>query len=121
MSAIIDPEDAQRVRAILATVEAAHGADEAAWLAMRIGAQPALRAARIERRDALVRQALRQFGEAPATRAAKLLAEMIEQRLRVSTEALARQGSLEAMVDEIITLNSWRSLAWRQLHAIGAG
>ena len=121
MNAILSPEDARRMQANLAAVEAARGPDEAAWMAMLIGAQPALRAARIERRDALVRQALRQFGEAPATRAAKLLAEMIEQRLRVSTEALARQGSLEAMVDEIITLNSWRSLAWRQLYAIGAG
>ena len=121
MSAILSPDDAQRMQAILAAVEAAHGPDEAAWLAMRIGAQAELRAARIERRDALVRQALRQFGEAPATRAAKLLAEMIEQRLREPAPTPARQGSLEAMVDEIITLNSWRSLAWRQLYAIGAG
>jgi len=121
MTEIADPARRELMTEILATVEQAHGSDAASWLAMRIGAQPELRAVRIERRDALVRQALRQFGEAPATRAAKLLAEMIEQRLRVSTAAPARQGSLEAMVDDIVTLNSWRSLAWRQLYAIGAG
>ncbi len=129
MSAILSPDDEQRMRAILASVEAAHGPDEAAWLAMKLGQQPALRAARIERRDALVRQAIGRLGSVAATTAAKMLAKAIDRRMEMARPAIVRnnfqapsnRASADALVDQIIELNGWKSLGWRQIHNIASG
>lgn len=118
MSAPDAPDEKARIEKILAAVEAARGPGEANWLAMRIGAQPALRAVRIVQRDELVRRAFQELDAATPTRAAKILADAIKRRMGDFGNKPPEAGSLDALVDQVIALNSWRPLGWRQIHNI---
>jgi hypothetical protein len=120
VSAIRSVSDAKRLQHILAAVENVLPPEDVALLAARLDAQPELRATRIERRDDLVRQALRQFGGVQPTRAAKMLAAAIDHRLAGRGDKRPTSDPTTALIDRIIDLNSWKSLGWRQIHNIAS-
>lgn len=126
-------DDTARLERIFAVVEAQLGPGDAAWLAMRKDAQQYLRAVRQRLRNSLICRAIAESSADP-TAAAKDLAERIEQRIEairryndtalqsVRPENLAQHSHrlLDALADQIVHLNSFRSIGWRQLYTIAS-
>lgn len=121
MSAILSPDDAQRMQAVLAAVESTLGRDEAEWLAMRLRGQAEIRASLRVERDRVICQALRLLAALPPTQAAERLSRMLDERLRNFGEVTCRPGTLAELVDRIARLNDFKPLTGRRIHAIATG
>ena len=121
MSAILSPDDAQRMQAVLAAVESTLGRGEAEWLAMRLRGQAEIRASLRVERDRVICQALRLLAVLPPTQAAERLSRMLDERLRNFGEVTCRPGTLAALADQIIRLNGFAPLTGRRIHAIATG
>ncbi len=133
MSDFNPADDAARLERIFAVVEAELGPREAAWLAMRTSSQQQLRLVRMRLRDDMIRRAIHLGSPQQPTTAAKDLAEKIEHRLdaiRLFNEpepgtapaqvTLPARSRLDVLIDQIISLNEWRSIGWRQIHNIAS-
>ena len=118
MSAIIDPSRRELMAEILATVEQAHGEEAASWLAMKLGAQPELRALRRAERDDVIRQAVDLLSPMPLTNAAERLARELEDRLRPADDQPPAPGTLAELADRIIQLNGFAPLTGRRINSI---
>ncbi len=121
MSAILSPDDAQRMQAVLAAVESTLGRGEAEWLAMRLRGQAEIRASLRVERDRVICQALRLLAALPPTQAAERLSRMLDERLRNFGEVTCRPGTLAELVDRIARLNDFKPLTGRRIHAIATG
>ncbi|MFT2093112.1 hypothetical protein ACMS1Z_00285 [Acidiphilium multivorum] len=104
--------------AILTTIEREHGDDAAGWLAMKLGAQPEIRALRRAQRDDVIRQAVELLAPMPITAAAERLARELEHRLRPSDAQPPAPGTLAALADRIIQLNGFAPLTGRRINSI---